>query len=94
MVPVQNMKHAGTKLVQSQACGFNTILLYSAEAHFAPNKKGVNMKMLFTALASFALLVGCGQSQEPASEAPVMPAEASAPITPIAAASLIEAMPE
>ena len=34
------------------------------------------MKMLFTVLASLALLVGCGQSQEPASEAP---AEASAP---------------
>jgi hypothetical protein len=37
------------------------------------------MKMLFTFLASLALLVGCGQSQEPASEAPAAPAEASAP---------------
>jgi len=37
------------------------------------------MKMLFTVLASFALLVGCGQSQEPASDAPAAPAGASAP---------------
>ena len=37
------------------------------------------MKMLFAVLASLALLVGCGQSQEPASEAPAAPAEASAP---------------
>ena len=40
------------------------------------------MKLLFSILASFALLAGCGQSQEPASEAPAAPAtptEASAP---------------
>ena len=40
------------------------------------------MKLLFSVLASFALLAGCGQSQEPASEAPAAPAtptEASAP---------------
>jgi len=37
------------------------------------------MKMVFAVVASFALLVGCGQSQEPASEAPAAPAEASAP---------------
>ena len=37
------------------------------------------MKMVFAVFASFALLVGCGQSQEPASEAPAAPAEASAP---------------
>ena len=37
------------------------------------------MKMLFAGLASLVLIVGCGQSQEPASEAPVAPAEASAP---------------
>jgi hypothetical protein len=46
---------------------------------FVKTKKGVNMKMLITVLASFALLVGCGQSQEPASEMPAAPAEASAP---------------
>ena len=37
------------------------------------------MKMVFAVFASFALLVGCGQSQEPVSEAPAAPAEASAP---------------
>ena len=37
------------------------------------------MKMVFAVVASFALLAGCGQSQEPASEAPAAPAEASAP---------------
>ena len=37
------------------------------------------MKMLFVVLASLALLVGCGQSQELASEAPEAPAEASEP---------------
>jgi len=37
------------------------------------------MKMLFTVLASLALLVGCGQSQEPAGEAPAAPVGASAP---------------
>ena len=37
------------------------------------------MKILFTVFASFALLVGCGQSQEPDVEAPAAPVEASAP---------------
>jgi hypothetical protein len=37
------------------------------------------MKILFTVLASFVLLVGCGQSQQPAVEAPAAPVEASAP---------------
>ena len=37
------------------------------------------MKMVFAVFASFALMVGCGQSQQPASEAPAEPAEASAP---------------
>ena len=37
------------------------------------------MKVLFTVFASFALIAGCGQSQEPASEAPAAPVEASAP---------------
>ena len=37
------------------------------------------MKVLFTVFTSCVLLIGCGQSQEPASEAPAAPAEASAP---------------
>ena len=38
------------------------------------------MKMLFAVLVPLVLFVGCGQSQEPASEVPAAPAEASAPI--------------
>ena len=37
------------------------------------------MKMVFAVFATFAFLVGCGQSQESVSEAPAAPAEASAP---------------
>ena len=48
-------------------------------AYRVKQKTGVFMKMVFAVFASFALLVGCGQSQEPASEAPAAPAEASAP---------------
>ena len=56
------------------------MLVYLGCARIASSKKqGVFMKMVFAVFASFALLVGCGQSQEPASEAPAAPAEASAP---------------
>ena len=55
------------------------MLLYSFLAHVASNnKQGAFMRVLVTVFASFAFLMGCGQSQEPASEAPG-PAESSAP---------------
>ena len=56
------------------------MLVYLGCVRVASNKKqGVFMKMVFAVFASFALLVGCGQSQEPASEAPAASAESSAP---------------